>query len=381
VQEAIVHLAIWMPFEQVGKQLKGLLGVTINTETLRQITEQAGAAYEQVQTQHAQPRAKGRTEPVAPQQLMSSDGAFVRVRGRGWSEVKTLVIGEVLTIEQQKLQRRCSGVHSYFSRLQEVGLFTDRASVEIRRRGLEQAKEVIAVQDGAEWLQGFVDAHRSDAVRILDFAHASSYVSELGEAIQAAGRTLHPRWMRSVLHRLKHDGPTRVLLYLQRLCERYPSPLAREKLRYLQKRETMMQYPTYQRKGWPIGSGVVESANKGVVQARLKGPGMQWKLENVNGMLALRTAECNDRWQEALKQIRGQQRREQKQHHVQQHQQRVQHRFVPLKQAIIRLMLMRATVVGSAPSVSSTTTAPKPRSRPAASHPWRRAFRTPRSTS
>ncbi len=28
VQEAIVHLAIWMPFEQVGKQLKRFLGVT-----------------------------------------------------------------------------------------------------------------------------------------------------------------------------------------------------------------------------------------------------------------------------------------------------------------------------------------------------------------
>ena len=108
---------------------------------------------------------------------------------------------------------------------------------------------------------------------------------------------------------------------------------------------------------------------------------MQWKLENVNGMLALRTAECNDRWQEALKQIRGQQRQEQKQHHVQQHQKRVQQRFVPLKHALIRLMLIRAATVGSAASGCSPMTTPTPRSRPAASHPWRRPFRTPQSTS
>jgi hypothetical protein len=36
-----------------------------------------------------------------------------------------------------------------------------------------------------------------------------------------------------------------------------------------------MQYPMYQEAGWPIGSGSVESANKVVVEARLKGAGMR----------------------------------------------------------------------------------------------------------
>src|SRR5690348_15242401 len=48
-----------------------------------------------------------------------------------------------------------------------------------------------------------------------------------------------------------------------------------EQLSYLQKREAQMQYPTYQEAGWPIGSGSVESANKLVVEARLKGAGMR----------------------------------------------------------------------------------------------------------
>src|SRR5436305_1520069 len=51
-----------------------------------------------------------------------------------------------------------------------------------------------------------------------------------------------------------------------------------------------MQYPTYQQAGWPIGSGSVESANKVVVEARLKGAGMRWQRHNVNRMLALRPA-------------------------------------------------------------------------------------------
>jgi hypothetical protein len=72
-----------------------------------------------------------------------------------------------------------------------------------------------------------------------------------------------------------------------------------------------MQYPQFRQKGWPIGSGMVESANKNIVEARLKGSGMHWERKNVNSMLALRNAVCNDRWQEmwhkALKQHRQQQ--------------------------------------------------------------------------
>ena len=59
-----------------------------------------------------------------------------------------------------------------------------------------------------------------------------------------------------------------------------------------------MRYPLFRRAGWPIGSGMVESANKLVVEARLKGTGMRWERTNVNPMLALRNGVCNDRWLE-----------------------------------------------------------------------------------
>lgn len=62
-----------------------------------------------------------------------------------------------------------------------------------------------------------------------------------------------------------------------------------------------MQYPQFRRDGWPIGSGMVESANKNVVEARLKGTGMHWERTHVNPMLALRNAICNDRWREMWK--------------------------------------------------------------------------------
>jgi hypothetical protein len=97
-----------------------------------------------------------------------------------------------------------------------------REVAEVRRRGIERAKEVCAIQDGAEWIQDFVQSHRHDALRILDFAHAASYLSEIADKVRDAGGRLPPKWGDEVLHRLKHEGPTRVLRHISRLTRRYP---------------------------------------------------------------------------------------------------------------------------------------------------------------
>jgi len=270
----LVRLASWMPFEQAREFLQDLVGIQVSKATARRATLATGEAAlvvcegEVERLKQEVPQAPG----GADQQLLSADGAMVHLVGGEWAEVKTLVMGEVTRTKRGEV---CTRQISSFSRLAEAERFAEAALVETHRRGLERAAEVCAVQDGAEWLQGLVDYHRADAVRILDFAHAAEYVNEIGQAVQAAGGRLPPTWLTGLLHRLKHQGPARVLKHLAWLAARYPSPLIQEKLAYLQKRETHMQYPTYQEAGWPIGSGSVESANKGVVEARLKGAGMR----------------------------------------------------------------------------------------------------------
>jgi hypothetical protein len=139
----------------------------------------------------------------------------------------------------------------------------------MERRGVYSAQQVCAVQDGTDCIQGFVDLHRPDAVRILDFAHASGYLTEIAELVKAAGTPLREDWLQTHLHALKHQGPSTVLKEAGSLLEKHPQgPELQTKVNYLRKREQQMQYPRYQQQGWPIGSGSVESANKGVVQAR-----------------------------------------------------------------------------------------------------------------
>jgi hypothetical protein len=94
-------------------------------------------------------------------------------------------------------------------------------------------------------------------------------------------------------------------------------------LAYLEKRKQQMQYPRFQAQGWPIGSGIVESGNKLVVEARLKGAGMHWAEEQVNPMLALRNIICSDRWKEEWPKIETRLRQQARQRRRRLHQARI----------------------------------------------------------
>ena len=80
-----------------------------------------------------------------------------------------LVIGEVGPPVQERGEWV---VHtrnlSYFSHKISSEEFARLALVEIHRRGIENAGQVAAVMAGSDWLQGFTDYHRPDALRILD---------------------------------------------------------------------------------------------------------------------------------------------------------------------------------------------------------------------
>jgi hypothetical protein len=301
--ERLVRLAGWIPsFEKAVEVFEDFLGIAVGKVTSQRYTEEAGAAYEQIQTEeveylerHMPPACCG-----AEKMQISADGAMVPLLHGVWAEVRTLVIGEVQPAVEEKGEMV---VHtrnlSYFSRKVSAQEFGRLALVEMQRRGVENAKALAAVMDGADWEQNFVDFHCPHAIRILDFAHAAGHVNEIGEALHGEHTSESQAWLKDRLHRLKHAGPDKFLIEVQKLRRKYPAVQSiSNNLAYLKKRKAQMQYPLFQAQGWPIGSGMVESGNKLVVHARLKGPGMHWAEKHVNPMLALRNILCSDRWQQ-----------------------------------------------------------------------------------
>ena len=62
-----------------------------------------------------------------------------------------------------------------------------------------------------------------------------------------------------------------------------------------------MAYPKLRRERLPIGSGAIESAVRRIVNLRLKGPGIFWRVENAEAMLYLRAHLKAGRWEEMVK--------------------------------------------------------------------------------
>jgi len=292
-----------MPFKQAVKILEDLLGIVVSKSMGQRYAEEAGAAYVQIQTEEVKRLEKEMREAPeagAEKMLLSADGAMVPLVHGKWEEVRTLVIGEVQPAVKEGGEWV---VHtrnlSYFSRKVSSQEFERLAMVEIQRRGIENAKELAAVMDGAEWEQGLIDYHALKAVRILDLPHAGEHISPIGAYLYGENTPESKQWVSEKLHQLKHSGPNELLKEFCQLQEQHPEEkVVSGNLAYLEKREMQMQYPQFQAQGWPIGSGMVESANKLVVEARLKGSGMHWKDEHVNPMLSIRNMICSDRWKE-----------------------------------------------------------------------------------
>jgi hypothetical protein len=300
IHENLVRLGAWMPFNEAAGLLEGILKVAASKSKTERCTEAAGAAYVAIQTEEADEIE--REAPAAgkggEKMVISSDGAMVPLLHGEWGEVRSMVIGEVA---KSVLERGEWVVHSrnlsYFSRLVTAERFEHLTLSEVHRRGIENCQQVAAVMDGAVCLQSLVDYHCPKAVRILDFPHAGQRIGQVSEAIWGQGSAEEKQWTSLQLHGLKHQGPDDILVQLHTLQEQHPQlEVLRENLAYLEKRTNQMQYPQFQQQGWPIGSGIVESGNKLVVEVRLKGAGMHWKRENVDPMLALRNIICSDRW-------------------------------------------------------------------------------------
>jgi hypothetical protein len=307
LRERLVRLGAEVPFRRAAALFALFTGVAVSEATARRATEAAGAVAVAVAEVARLERDAPAPPPGPAVQQLSVDGAMVPLVGGVWAEVKTLVVGTVAVRAGAPGGTRDGSPRltepSYVSRLADHATFARAALVETHRRGTETAGVVVGVTDGAAWCQGFLDRHRPDAVRVLDFPHAVEHLAVAAQATLGAGTPALAAWLGAQAQALRQAGPAGVLAALRALpvataADPGAARAARDAcLGYIERRAGQMAYPDFVARGFPIGSGAVESANKLVVEARLKGAGMHWARHHVDPVLALREAICSGRWE------------------------------------------------------------------------------------
>jgi hypothetical protein len=292
-----VRFGLTCPFQRAATLLSAACGTRLSADTVRRLTEAAGDAWWQLElalvaeletaarTPFADPVVVPDAQPLPPAQaaILELDGAMVPLVHGEWAEARTLVIGTQ--------EGETTTALSYVSQLAPAASFARTILPELTRRGVDaHPGPVVALSDGAVWIQELLDLHCPRAVRVLDTMHAAGY---LAQASFGPGTAQTSEWFattRAVLRR--GDAPAT----LDRLAALPASPERNTAVRYLDQRRSMLAYDRCDAAGWPVGSGAVESANKQVVEARLKGPGMHWTRQHANALLALTALEASDRW-------------------------------------------------------------------------------------
>ena len=228
---------------------------------------------------------------------LGADGVMVPFRPEGghprgktaWHEVKVGVLA--------RLGRHRTRTGEMVARLHQrrlVAVFGDiealqgRLWLEALRQGIRSAPQVVWLSDGARGLWCLLEeCFTAYAMGILDFYHAAQQLWK-GATAWLAGRTSKARrWFSWARHRLRHGKQDGVLADLADALdvEGLP-PTARDTVRtvyaYLQRHREHIDYARYKALGLPLGSGMVESACKWLIQQRFQGVGMRWSEDGFN---------------------------------------------------------------------------------------------------
>lgn len=286
-------------------------GCTVDPSTLHVLAQRLGARAEAQTQQRMEALAPAQTPPRAASELavFMLDGWQARYRGPGfgkkrtkkkrveWHEVK---MGVFYLQEQAGRTPGGRGVLTekvvvcWQGEPAEVGR---RLHWEALRRGLGRAQWILVVGDGAPWIWNVAADRWATAVELLDFYHASEHLWELGRALY--GEDQAKEWVESRLHELRHGQEEEFLAQMAQLKgpRGQHAETVREQKNYFANQAERMNYEEIADRGWPIGSGAVESACSGH-QNRFKRRGQFWTREGLGNLAALKQARENQHWDE-----------------------------------------------------------------------------------
>jgi hypothetical protein len=271
-------------------------GLTLGSSAVRTATlAHAQRARAKLQAEYAQPF---RVLPAvgAEHVIAQADGTMICTvapgprkgkRPRGWEEMRLVAA-----------QAKDSATTYYGATFGSVAETGQRWGHCTRQAGWGLNSQIHALGDGAEWIPiQSQEVFGKQATFLCDFFHVSEY---LGDAAPSCRPARPNQWRRTQQQRLRRGEVPKVIGALAEHLEpvgtsEEESPV-RNGHRYVSNRKDCLDYPRALALGLPIGSGMIESGHRHVLQARLKKAGTAWLHDQADKMAHLRVLRANAQW-------------------------------------------------------------------------------------
>ena len=319
LQQVSCLVAIFVPYETAEMLLKQLTGIEVSGQAIWEWVQSVGQRMMKMLEVELEALAAGEmpeteaisTEIAAHPLLTGADGVMVPFRPQAktaegktkWREVKVAIfarLGKVRTRAGKLIPRLHR--HRVTAVLGDIDDLSERMWLESIKQGVKEAPQVVWLSDGARGLWRLFDERfQPYATGVLDFYHAVQNVWA-GVKVWLDGRTTRCQdWFTDARHRLRHGQASDVLDDIKAAAALPGLPASAQQsltklYNYLDKHRDHIQYDKLKEMGFPIGSGLVESTCKWLIQQRFKGVGMRWSEDGFNHLLHLRLAWVNGRF-------------------------------------------------------------------------------------
>lgn len=309
-------------FKEARNDIKELAGVTVSAKDVERVAESIGEDMHQwMEREHNHLRwnppdvgipktietmyieADGTGVPMIPEALEGRKGK----QSDGSAKTREAKLGCVFTqtiLNDKGRPVRDPASTSFVGRIEEAQQFAQRLYAEAVRRGLYEAKRVVFLSDGAQWLRNLRQLHFPQAIHIIDLYHAKEHIADIAKFI------FHKNPLNAILYRERwwdwlEDGDVESIL--DQVRQSLPrNPLYKKEIEreigYFETNKERMRYGDFYEQGLFLGSGVIEAGCKSVIGQRMKQSGMEWSLRGANAILALRCVVASGRleqyWEE-----------------------------------------------------------------------------------
>lgn len=292
-------------FDTAAERLEELCLLKVSNDTIRRVSEEEGKAAQKFLTASDVPaktfaRGEGETE-------FYSDGVTVNTT-EGWRDLRVNVFDKREAGAAATPQNWAKRVlppptvriaWASMAACEQQGIAWKNQG---ERLGVAVDGRLSVLADGAKWIWDQAGQCWKNAEWVVDVFHVSEHIHDCGKAIHGQGDTQARLWSEAQVQSLIENGPVQYLKDLKAFTALH-NDSAKVKaleslLNYLTPHVDSMWYKQRLAEGRPIGSGLIEGANKTIVSNRLKLNSARWTPQHAEQISALRCLDYSGLWKD-----------------------------------------------------------------------------------
>jgi hypothetical protein len=289
LQECLCLAGTKMTFEEASEEVKTLKGIEVNAKQIERLCHHYGESLAQVDWAQAYNEAVQLRLPLKDEvtyAMMDGSMILTRQKSESWKEVKLLRMFQSCDrVETISKGRNYIGRSAYIAHLGKHEEFFDKV-MEV----LPTKSPLVFLCDGAKWIWKWIEEYYPHSTQILDLYHCKEHLYAFANMYYAKDQHCAKQWVESCINLLIAQ---KVKEFLERIaglpCTQKKLEIEKQKLyNYLKNNETRINYGLFKENGLLCGSGAIESANRDIIQKRMKLSGQRWTLSGAQQMLNLR---------------------------------------------------------------------------------------------